>query len=75
MAKVNRFIAPHEMGAALRRARRAIDATQWDLARRAGVSQAAVHRAETGVPVSAEMLRRIVVALATLEAETRVAGR
>ena len=68
MAKVNPQDAV-ATGLAVRRARRAIDVTQIELARRAGVSQAAVHRAETGAPVSAEMLRRIIAALTLLDAE------
>lgn len=71
MVKVNPRSDGVEAGHLLRRARRAIDATQWDLARRAGVSQAAIHRAETGVPISDELRRRILAALRDLTAEAR----
>lgn len=75
MRRINNFLDPAAAGASLRRARRLLDATQWDLACRAGVSQAAIHRVERGIPVSDALMGRILAALAALEREARKAGR
>jgi predicted transcriptional regulator len=57
------------LGRRLRQARRRADATQWDVARRAGLTQSAIVKAEYGMPVTPDTLARIVAALRDLEAE------
>ena len=57
------------VGLDLRRARRAADLTQWDVAKRAACSQSTVAEAERGVPVSPQTMKRIVGAVLELAAE------
>jgi len=51
------------LGAQLRQARCALDLTQWNVAKLAGISQTSVVKAERGRPVSDDVLRRIADAL------------
>ena len=53
----------------IRRARRALDLSQWELARRAGGTQSRITKAEHARPVSAAHMRRILRALVDLDRE------
>jgi predicted transcriptional regulator len=63
---------PHAAGGAeVRRVRRSLDLTQWDLAALAQVSQATIVRAERGLPTGAAVLQRILAALLAAEAQRK----
>jgi predicted transcriptional regulator len=68
---LGRSIRNAELGHDIRTARRGVNATQRDLARRVGCAQSAIARAETGAPISPALLKRILDALKALQSEAR----
>jgi predicted transcriptional regulator len=58
------------VGSAIRAARLSRAWTQWDLARRAGVTQACVSLAERGLPTGATTLERFIDVLRATEADS-----
>lgn len=63
--------ARRRTAADLRRTRRALDLSQWDVAERAGCSQSSVAKAERGYPMAPELVRRIAAALLEFDAEAK----